>query len=270
MNVLILTDFSKVAENSGRYAVHLLQGVPANFYLLNIETFNYRNEAVEHVRERKALAIEKLNAKQEQLQKETNNPAHNFQIAYSEDNLVNAARRFVAEKKIDLLVMGASGEETVQNAILGNHTYEIIRKVKCNLLAVPEGSCYKKQPENIILPIDYSASLNDDIFKFFEIPGIVSKTNLMVMEIHEPNSGHASVELPRQEVFGHLNSTRNVQFREMEESEIFTKRLLLQVQRSFDMIVILGKNLSICDRLLHNKYGMCTEVCNTVPILVLH
>ncbi|MGA9326628.1 MAG: universal stress protein [Salegentibacter sp.] len=267
MNVLILTDFSKVADNAGKYAVDFLRKVPANFYLLNIETFNFRGVAIEYLREKKGMAVDKLNKSLDHLREYSSNPEHNFQACFSEENLVNATRRFTAEKKIDLIVMGAAGRDSEHNAILGNHTYEIIRKIRCNILAVAEGSTYK-QPEKIALPMDYSASLDNKVLKFFEIPGIVKKTRITVMEIKNSSPAAAEVELPRDMIFGQLNN--HLHFVELEESAIYNAELLREVQEKFDMIVMLGKNLSVCNRLLHSKYGVVTAITNKLPILVLH
>lgn len=267
MNVLILTDFSKVAENAGKYAVDFLGKVPAKFYLLNIETFNFRGVAIEYLREKKGVAVERLNKSLEKLKDYTHNPEHCFQACFSEENLVNATRKFVSEKKIDLIVMGAAGKDSQHNAILGNHTYEIIRKVRCNILAVAEGSVYK-QPKKIALPMDYSASLDNRVLRFFEIPGIVKKTRITVMEIKDSSPAMVAAELPRDMMFGELNN--HLHFMELEESALYNEDLLRKVQEKYDMIVILGKNLSVCDRLLHSKYGIVTAISNKLPVLVLH
>lgn len=268
MNVLILTDFSKVAENAGKYAVHFLGKVPASFYLLNIETFNFRGIPLDLINEKKDKAQDSLKTSLEYLQKETPNKEHKFQAHFSEDNLVTATRKFVEEKKIDLIVMGAAGKEYPQNAILGNHTYEIIRKIKCNILAVSQDSIYS-HPEKLVLPIDYSVTLQDKIFQFFEKPGIIESPHLTVMEIGDHSAALHAIEVPRQIVAGQFK-VDDIRFLEMEESAIYDEALLMELQKKFDMIVILGKNLSICDRLLHSRYGICTAICNKLPILVLH
>lgn len=268
MNVLILTDFSKVAENAGKYAVQFLGNAAINFYLLNIQTFSFRGCSDQCAGEKKMFALKKLDQNLSELKASTPNSSHTFQAIFSDENLVNATRKYVIEKKIDLIVMGASGKDVQYNAILGNHTYDIIRKIKCTVLAVPHGCLYQK-PENIVLPIDFSASLDTKIFQFFENPSLVWKKNITVIEIID--NGHTAVnrEIPRKLVSDQLNIS-NLKFIEMEEAEFSDEILLMGIQKNYDMIVILGKNLSVCERLLHTKYGICTAVSNALPILVLH
>lgn len=154
------------------------------------------------------------------------------------------------------------------NALLGNHTYDIIRKIKCTVLAVPEGSVFREIGK-IILPINFSAALDDRIFNFFETPGICLRRNVTVMEIID--SGHlvANPEIPRQLLSSQLHKN-NVKFIEIQETAVYDQILLTEIQKNYDMIVILGKNLSVCERLLHTKYGIVTAISNELPVLVLH
>lgn len=268
MNVLMLTDFSKVAENAGKYAVHFLGNVPVNFYLLNIQTFGLRGCTDQCIGEKRKIALGKLNEEIAKLQKSTSNSAHTFSPIFSAENLVNTTRKYVVEKKIDLIVMGAAGRDIQYNAILGSHTYDIIRKIKCTVLAVPEGSEYR-EIDKIVLPIDFSAALDNKIFSFFENPGICLRRNITVMEIIVNGQILPGSEIPRQLLSSQLNKN-NIKFIEMEESAIYDEILLTKIQKNYDMIVILGKNLSVCERLLHTKYGICTAISNELPVLVLH
>ncbi len=268
MNVLILTDFSKVAENAGKYAIRFLENVPVNFYLLNIQTNNFRGCTDKCIAEKRNTAFEKLNNCITKLKESSLNSPHSFTPLFSEDNMVITTRKYVAEKKISFIVMGAAGRDIQYNALLGNHTYDIIRKIRCTVLAIPEGSVYR-EIEKIILPIDFSAALDDKIFRFFETPGICLRRNVTVMEII--NSGHliANFEIPKQLLSWQLHKN-NVKFIEINETAVYNEILLTKIQKNYDMIVILGKNLSVCERLLHTKYGICTAINNELPVLVLH
>lgn len=268
MNVLILTDFSKVAANAAEYALRFLENEPANFFLLNFETYNESILAGVEVEEKKGQAVKKLYQYYSQLHDSSKNEDHNFQALFSEDNLVNATRKFVEEKKIDLIVMGAAGKESHKNTILGNHTYDIIKKVKCNVLAIAEGSVYKK-PRKILLPLDYSAVLDSKIFQIFKKPGLVHDSRVTVLEIGDNNHTPMNHDANRDLISGQLNANK-LHFVETEEAAVYNEELLMEVQQKFDMIVLLGKNLSICDKLLHTKYGICTKISNKLPILVMH
>lgn len=268
MNVLILTDFSEVAENAGNYALQFLKEVPVNFHLLNIGLFNSGGAGQDCVQGSQELALEKLKKRVEQLQRSTTNREHNFAFFYSENNLVEGTRKFVDEKRIDLMVMGAVRSSYSEDIMLGNHTYEVIKKVKCNLLAVPENSQYK-EPEKILIPIDRSASLDGGIFQFLDYPGMVKKASVSVMEIVDSPHPANSVLEPGKGLLSQLNNEK-VNIAQVKESDIYEKHLLKEVQNKFDIIVMLGKNIGVCDRLLHTEHGLYTSISNKLPILMLH
>ncbi len=268
MNVLILTDFSQVATNAAKYGIHLFKDMPANFYLFNFDKFDPGEDVILNSTDNQTEAVENLYKHFKELQSYSTNEEHCFKAVFSEDNLVNATRKFVAEKRIDLIVMGAAGKDSIKNTILGNHTFEIIRKIKCNLLAVPE-ECLYIIPQKLILPIDYSASFDNGLFKFFEHPGITNNAAITVMEIADNSLANTHHQNPRELVFDYLKS-ENVKFVEIDEKYIHNRRLLQDVQKKYDMIVILGKNLNVCERFLDVKCGVCADVTNKLPILVLH
>lgn len=267
MNVLILTDFSPVAVNASKYAMHFLKNVPVKFYLFNFEKFEQIEEKELVPEGDQAVAVVNLYRHFKDLKKYSTNKDHTFQAVFSEDNLVNSTRRFVAEKSIDLIVMGAAGRDSEKNTILGNHTYEIIRKIKCNVLAVPVDTAHL-QPGNIVFPINYATSFNRSVFKFFEHKEILPHTAVTVLELKE-NSILPPKNNPREQVTDYLKN-RKLRFIEIKEKDIYIKESLQKVQEKFNMIVILAKNLSICNGFLDVEHRSCTGVTNKLPILVLH
>lgn len=266
MNVLVLTDLSDVAKNAGSYAVQFLSDIPVHFHLLNIRLFhpNEPESASQHTRQ---LALGKLNQRVAELKAITKNPDHRFSIIYSEDNLVGATRKFVEEKKIDLIVMGAANKGHSPNTIIGNHTFEVITKIKCNILAVSENTRYR-DPHRIIFPIDSGIAVNRDNFSMLKQPGIAENASLTVVEV---KNGH-SVQV-NSVSYDHLVEeipNRPVSINRLEKSEAFSIPKLKVLQKQFDMIVLLGRNINICGELLHTKQGLYSQVANELPILVLH
>ena len=265
MNVLILTDLSDVAKNAGSYAVKFLADVPVHFYLLNIE-FASCALGTGFVAGKKQEAVKKLNRRIKELQQISPGKAHQFFAIYSEDDLITAARKYVEEKKIDLIVMGAALKGHSPNTVIGNHTYEVIQKIKCNILAVAENSIYIR-PERMIFPIDNPALLNKDILKFLKRRGIAEDADLTIMEVikdvSEISTG-SSMFSPND--WG----VRKVEVKQIASAEAYSEEKLLEVQKKFNLIILLARNIGICDKLLHNRHGIYSIVANNLPILVLH
>ena len=70
-------------------------------------------------------------------------------IVHSEIN------RTVAEKGIDLLVMGMRGRATVVDRVFGSTATEMIKKAKCPLLLVPEDAEFQ-MPDSMAVAIDFN------------------------------------------------------------------------------------------------------------------
>lgn len=66
------------------------------------------------------------------------NLQHEFIGHYSEKRLMNAAREFLEEHQIELVVMVSAGQKFRYSTILGRTIFEIMAKIKSNILAVPE------------------------------------------------------------------------------------------------------------------------------------
>ena len=267
-NVLLLSDFSEVAINASHFAIDLLQDQQVNFHLLNIfdpdlQTMNGSAE------ERRAATMAVLEKRVQKLRSRSQNQVHSITSHYTEDNLVNAARDFVLEYNIDLIVMGAVGKEQRLSTILGKHTFEIISKIKCNILAVAENTKFRK-PQKLLMPLDYTASFGSKNIRFLNDPGLFKKASLNIWGIAGSGRKEERKWDPfKKEIFSGLRHIK-VNFSSFDITKIYEKAVWADVQNEYDLIVLLGKNIRICDHLLHSREGLFASVPNNLPILVLH
>jgi nucleotide-binding universal stress UspA family protein len=267
MNVLILTDFSEVSENASRYAIDFLRETPSTISLLNIQDINFNMESSEKLGKKMLLISEKMHAAIENLEIYSTNPEHKFHLNLSLDNLITAVRRCVEEKNIDLIFIGAASQKEHKHPLLGNHAYEIIQKIKCNILAVP-GKVHFVDPKRMILPIDYSVLSERKSFQVLRDRNYVKSESLTIVNVNE-NENYALKKKMIQELW-ESDSKENMDYRFLNKNAFFNSDFLLEIQDKFDVIVILGKNLSISDKLLNSRYGLFSKISNKLPILILH
>jgi nucleotide-binding universal stress UspA family protein len=267
MNVLILTDFSEVSENAGRYALDFLRETPSTISLLNIQDINLNIESSEKLEKELLFISEKMHTAIENLKNYSSNPKHKFHLNLSLDNLITAVRACVVEKKIDLIFIGAASQRERRHPLLGNHAYEIIRKIKCNILAVPDKVKFVT-PKRMILPIDYSVLSERKSFQVLRDQNYVKSESLTVLNVNE-NENYSLNRKMIQELW-ESDSEENTDFTTLNKETFFTTDFLMEIQDKFDIILILGKNLSISDKLLHARYGLCSKINNKLPILILH
>ncbi|MDT0678677.1 universal stress protein [Autumnicola musiva] len=263
MNVLILTDFSEVSNNAARYAVDFLEDSAANFFFLNIQDFDFHPSASKILDKQVITILQKLEKSARELEMYKQNPQHNFNIILSSENLISAVRMAVVEKKIDLIFIGAISQKVHHHPILGDHAYDVVRKIQCNILAIP-ANCKYHFLKNVIFPIDYAIQPEE------EIPNIISRNhffNNSRFTILKLKEGKSSAVLVKEE-----NSSLSTEFECLNQQtlEDFNEKSFGSLQKDYNLIFIIGKNLSICDRFLHSKYGLSASIDLQLPIFVYH
>lgn len=265
MNVLILSDFSEVAINATHFAMDLLQKEKVRFILANIFVPDPM-ESSEELEKKRQATKSRLQERVEKLRERSTERDHKIEGYYSEEQLVTATRNYLVKHKVDLIVIGAVGKKFRHSTILGNHTYEIISKIKCNILAVPD-NCVFQELKKILMPLDYSVSLNYGNIKLLNDTRFFSNIKLNVLDVS--GLGENEDNAHKVQIFQKLENLQ-VNFSNLEDPTILNKSRWKEAQRDFDFIVLLAKNLRICDKLLHHEHGLYNSVPNRLPILVLH
>lgn len=254
MNALILTDFSETSENAGRYAVDFLQKTAANFYLLNIHNFNFTRSASDNLEIELVGTLSQLQSGIKMLEKYTRNKEHKFHTLFSSENLIEAVRKALTDNKIDLIFIGAVSQDDHVHPILGDHAYDIVRKIKCNIIAVPTGCIYHNL-KKAVFPIDHAILSSEEKDSILDNLDYLKTSEFTLLEIKD-----GDIEYPE--------SIKNkIPFKTPVP---FTRELFKNIQRQFDIIFIIGKNLTICDRLLHAEYGFSAHMNVEIPIFVYH
>ncbi|GAL60897.1 putative universal stress protein UspA [Algibacter lectus] len=64
---------------------------------------------------------------------------YQFEIHIDFDVFIDAINQAVVSRNIDFVVMGTNGVTGAKEILLGSNTINVIRKVDCKILAIPEG-----------------------------------------------------------------------------------------------------------------------------------
>jgi len=160
--ILIPTDFSENAFNAIKYAMELFKYERSEFIIIHA----FADEVYEHnlelsralFEEYKEKVRQKSDTELQQVLSEmlvlSPNPRHEYNFVSVFGSLVDEANDIVDKENIDLLVMGTKGETDNVDITFGSNTLQVIKYVKCPVLAIP--SNYRDiQPKNILFPTDY-------------------------------------------------------------------------------------------------------------------
>src|SRR5690606_18297242 len=103
---------------------------------------------------------EKLHKLLKEIERLPFNPKHTFHTSVHYGFFTDHIKQEVKNKNIDLIIMGTKGSSGIKAVSLGSNTGDVLTKVKCPVLAVPENAKYHEINE-IVFPTDYQ--LNYDI-----------------------------------------------------------------------------------------------------------
>ncbi|TLP71132.1 universal stress protein [Maribacter sp. ACAM166] len=162
--ILITTDFSENAWNAIFTALKVYANVECHFHILHAYEPNALNLLGPKSQQRLGVIYDSLSTYSEQeLQEiltylEINhlNPDHKFTSISKPETLVEAVKSIVAEKDIDILIMGTQGATGAKEVFLGSNTVKILKIIKdIPIFAIPAGFNFQKL-KTIIFSTDFT------------------------------------------------------------------------------------------------------------------
>lgn len=277
-NILLPTDFSQNSWNAIAYALKLFKNTPCTFYLLHVNALSYvtanespyvqnksfvENTFTKPAKKELRTLLKRINTEfPDQLD-------HHFFTLTDYNFFVDSVREHVIEKKIDMIVMGTKGASGLKKVIVGSNAADVIRKVKCPTLVVPEEASFETL-EEIAFPTDYYLTYGMALLK--PLYDILDMHNSSLQVVHITNK-FEDLDSDQQENKDLLNDffTRfqtkfyNLANKNVEEAiECFVQ------SRDIKMVAMVAKNLNYFQRILfHNKVEEISYDTR-IPFLVMH
>jgi len=277
-NILLPTDFSEISWNAIKYAISFFKNDTCNFYLLhvnklsNLVTGDTPYTPTEETIEKLYIKPSKKQLREilKRITKELlNNKNHKFYTLTDYNFIIDSIRKHVEEKKIDMIVMGTKGASGLKEYIVGSNTGDVITKVKCTTLVIPENARHTVLKE-IAFPTDFTLSY--DIATLQPISEILekSKTSLRILHINKKNEKLNTQQKQSQELLEDF-------FEDFENSFHFLTNKIIEdaiqcfvESRGIDIMVMVAKNLNYFQHILfHSKVEKISYHTN-IPFLILH
>jgi nucleotide-binding universal stress UspA family protein len=276
--ILLPTDFSDNSWNAIEYALNFYKDSTCTFYLLHVNRLtNLVTDDYYYAHTQEVIVDVKVEKAKEQLKvlvkkivdKFPNNKKHNFYSITDSNNLIDSIRKYVEEKNVDVIVMGTKGASGLSKLITGSNTGDVITKVKCTTLVVPENAKYNKI-EEIAFPTDFSLSKNLQILQ--PIVDILeeSKSSLRVLNISKKISVLNSYQQKSKELLEDYFYNYTHSFHFLTNKKVEDAVQCFVNSRNIDIIAMVAKNLNYFEQILfHNKVEEISYHTD-IPFLVLH
>ena len=274
--ILIPTDFSENSQNALRYAVEYFKGIPVNFYLLHVSPQSnppIAEELLESPENPQSGISQNLLHKLKETAKNcqilTPNPLHKFHCILEKVSLVEAIRKQVTEKEIDCILMGTKGASNIENREIGSNTAEVITKVKCPVLVIPERAKFRGM-KNIAFPTDYNCIYKNKVVNTLSDTLKLHHSNLRIVNTKPREQNLNSYQADSKRFLqDFLRDTKHsFHFLENKNIEIGVQNFVETCE--IDMIALIAKNLNIVQRLLFRPGVNSVRYHCEIPFLVIH
>ena len=277
--ILIPTDFSENSWNAVKYALEFFKDTPCDFYLLHVTLiYNYASgespimplPAIEII-DKTILKQAKTNLKNlmKKIELLPHNTKHHFYTLNNYDYFIDAVRSQVAEKNIDLIVMGTKGASGLKKVMIGSNTGDLITRVKCPVLIVPENAVFNKI-EEIAFPTDYHlfypTKILNSILEFVKM----HNSALRVVHISKKEEDVTDFQLENKEFLKNFFAEEKHSFHRITNKKIEDGVQCFVESRDIDMIIMIAKSLNLFQRILFRPTVEEISYHTDVPFLVLH
>lgn len=278
IHILLPTDFSENSWNAIKLAFSCFKDEYCTFHLFHINRLSHlmlhdaslymATDTLEEVYQKPTKL--KINQLLTRIDKEIEvNKKHKVLTSISYDFFIDAIRNEIEKKQIDLIVMGTKGASGIKKYTIGSNASEVIVKVKCTTLVVPEAA-ESKPIDEIVFPTDFSTHYGIDTLK--PLLQLASKTNAVIRVLHFGMSESELTRIQRinkdllEDIFAdhdisiHFLSNQNME-----------KGLQSFVESSdVDLIVMVAKNLNFFQQILFQTKTEKLSYQSKIPFLVLH
>ncbi|WP_276370172.1 universal stress protein [Chryseolinea sp. H1M3-3] len=190
--ILVPCDFSSTAREAFKFAANMVAKNKGEIYVLYVVDNTYMNNATSELSHTAAFSgvfmqklEEQLNEKFVLLKNEYASPDATITFKIDIGTLTQSIETYVAEKKIDLIVMGTHGASGLKEFFVGSNTEKIVRYSTVPVVAVPLGSQFDSI-DNIVFPVVPTQRANNFIHEVKAIQNFFH-AKLQILWINTPH-----------------------------------------------------------------------------------
>ncbi|UOQ74723.1 universal stress protein [Hymenobacter cellulosilyticus] len=275
-NLLVPTDFSPAAHNAFEVAVRLAQRTGGAVTLLHVEEHNdtprfsssggrMGGSSLEDVFMLKYL--QKIKHQMHELKAEGQRLAPDVPVedVLRTSSLVNSVLDVIAERQIDLVVMGAQEHSAWQHFFAGSNTERLVRMAPCPVLTV-------KHPEmqfnvqHIVFPSDFSAEADRAVPDLQRIQAIFPDATLHLLKV-VPDIDHYSEALTQIQSFTERHRLEHCEADVIDASNASVGIPLFAQQTHADLVVMPTHAHTGLSHFLHHNVAENVALHAVPPVL---
>lgn len=276
-NILIPTDFSENAWNAIIYGLELFNKTSCTFYIINVHpiaaysggepAMYISSEILEEsiLKENK----EKMNNLIKRVEHLPINTRHTFKTEVSYGFFTDHIKKEVNNKDIDLIIMGTKGATGLKAVSMGSNTGDVITKVPCAVLAVPEDAKYSR-PKEIGFPTDLQLGYNWKVMQNVKELVIAHKSAIRFLYVSSNQERFSEQQQKNRQFLEDYFTDTEFSFHILTGKKLDETIQNFIECRDLDMIVMVAKHLNFVERILFRPTVEKVSYHTKIPFLVLH
>lgn len=276
-NILIPTDFSENSWNAIKYGMELFKKTKCIFHIIHInpitsysggESAMYISpEIIEDTILKES--IEQLQKMLEDIEHLPFNTKHTFHTNSYYGFFTDHILHEVKDKNIDLIIMGTKGASGLKAVSIGSNTGNVITKVKCALLAVPENAIYKR-PKEIGFPTDFKISYELKILQQLKDIALLHNSFIRFLYVALNDENLDQQQIINKTVLEKYFGENEHHFHKISGEKLETSIRCFSESRELDILVMVTKNLNFLERFFIRPTVEKISYQTTIPLLVIH
>lgn len=264
--ILIPTDFSENATRAIAYASALYADRPSLFILIHIQEntdSTIRND------EDYANEVHLLTQKIEKCKKAFSSPIHQVASILEAGSFVENIRKVVETREIDLIIMGTKGTNDTTIMPIGTNTQNIITKVQCPVLVVPNNTKFSRIRE-VVFPTDlYLRYSNKTMEPLTSI--LVNNKSILHVVYRITNRAQLSIEqVISKEYLNNMDSNIEIKFHEISSTNLREELKSYIDKHETQLIAMSAKSLNFIQVLISKGSPETDSYIRNTPFLFLH
>ncbi|MDC8003774.1 universal stress protein [Aureisphaera galaxeae] len=274
INVLVPTDFSENAWNAIRYGIQFFAEEPANFYLLHIDLFNreHKDTVANGIFLAPTSAItsgDRLASTLERIHETFPKTRHHFHTLLRHSFFIEGIKQEVTDKGIDFILMGTKGASGLKEVTVGSRTGEVIARVKCPILIVPERAEFAGL-KDIALPTDFHSYYKNKILLTLAEILEQHQPTLHILHLTDEEKALSDEQLEHMNFLMDFLEGRPHQFHFRPNGPIEDGLANFVEDSNVQLIAMVAKNINFFQRLLFRSSAEKISYHTKIPFLVLH
>ena len=276
LRILVPIDFSENAWNATQYAIQFFEKQEVIFHFLYIDSKGRLEDEVDLYRSGFSISERNGNDPKNNMQRWMEhlyqlpvNSNHSYLNNIKNVPFIRGLRDYITEHQINFMILGTKGASGIKTVTIGSKTDEIITKIKCNALIIPEKASLTSSL-NIAFLTDYNINFTTTVldglrrFAAYYMSAAkilrVTHNKEKLSDVQKRNRDYLKSQL---EEINH--SFHVVENKDLEDSfEAFTHKMQIGI------VVMIAKNLNLFQKLLFTPKVAHFTYSTTIPFLILH